>query len=172
MRANNIRLLTECAIFVALMAVASQASIPTPFVPITLQCLAVSLCGYYLGIKRGTISLLVYLALGAVGVPVFSMLNGGIYAFLGPTGGFIIGFLPLCVLCAIVPDKWQGVLLGILGVLICHLLGVLQYSYVGNVDFLTSFFAVSLPYIIKDIILVVLAFFLSRAIKKRISRQH
>lgn len=171
MRANNVRLITECAVLVAAMAVASQIAIPTPFVPITVQCLAVSLCGYYLGIKRGAISIAVYLALGAIGVPVFSAFNGGIYAILGPTGGFIIGFLPLCILCAIIPNKWQGIILGILGVFVCHLLGVLWYSYTCRVDLLTSFLAVSLPFIIKDIILVVLSYFISNMLKKRISRQ-
>lgn len=171
MKASNVRLITECAVLVAVMAVASQIAIPTPFVPITIQCLVVSLCGYYLGVKRGTISITVYLVLGVIGVPVFSAFNGGIYAILGPTGGFIVGFLPLCALCAIIPNKWQGILLGILGVFVCHLLGTLWYSYSCKIDFITSFIAVSLPFIIKDIILVVLSYFISNMLRKRISRQ-
>ena len=171
MKKIDVRVITQCAVFVALMAVASQIYVPTPVVPITLQCFVISTCGYYLGLKRGLISVGVYLLLGIIGVPVFSGFGGGLYALLGPSGGFIMGFLPLCALCAIAFDKWQGILLGILGVLICHAAGSLWYSYVGGVDVLSAFVSVSLPFLLKDVILLVASYFLARLLRKRISRR-
>ena len=80
------------ALFVAVMAVCSWISIPAT-VPFTLQTFGVFLSVGLLGGKRGSLAVLVYLLLGAVGLPVFSGFTGGIGHLLGPTGGYIIGFI-------------------------------------------------------------------------------
>ena len=89
-----------CALFAALIAVCSQIMIPMPFtpVPINLALLAVWVCGGVLGAKRGAITLIVYILLGAVGAPVFVGFNAGLGALAGPTGGYIIGYLPSIIL--------------------------------------------------------------------------
>lgn len=84
--------LTLIALFTAVMAICSWISIPTA-VPFTLQTLGVFLACGLLGGKRGTITVCVYLLLGVIGIPVFSGFTGGIGHLLGPTGGYIIGFL-------------------------------------------------------------------------------
>ena len=80
------------ALFVAVMAICSWVSIPSA-VPFTLQTFAVFCALCLLGGKRGTIAILVYIALGAIGLPVFSGFSGGIGILLGTTGGYIWGFL-------------------------------------------------------------------------------
>ena len=84
-----------CALFAALTAVCSQIQVPLPFtpVPITLSLLAVFVCGTVLGPKYGAISMLLYILLGAIGVPVFAGFTGGFGILTGPTGGYIIGYL-------------------------------------------------------------------------------
>ena len=77
----------------ALIAVCSWISIPLGPVPFTLQTLGILAVMLTTGGRRGTIAVLVYLALGAVGVPVFAGFKGGIASFAGPTGGFLVGFL-------------------------------------------------------------------------------
>ena len=80
--------------FAAVLAVMSQIAIPMPSgVPMTLQTFAVALAGAVLGWKLGALSALVYLLLGAAGVPVFSGMSGGLGVLLGKTGGFIFGFI-------------------------------------------------------------------------------
>ena len=81
------------AVSAALITICSWISIPVGPVPVTLQTLAVLAVLLTTGGRRGTIAVAVYLALGAIGAPVFSGFKGGPAAFAGPTGGFLIGFL-------------------------------------------------------------------------------
>jgi biotin transport system substrate-specific component len=100
MKKEKIKSITYVALFVAIIAVVSQIAIPMPsLVPITLQTLVIAMCGYLLGLKRGLVAIIVYIALGAVGAPVFSSFQGGFSVLIGYTGGFIWGFIPLVILC-------------------------------------------------------------------------
>ena len=92
-----------CALFAALTAVCSQIMVPLPFtpVPINLAYLAVLVCGGVLGAKKGAIAMLVYVLLGAVGVPVFVGFSGGLGALAGPTGGYIAGYIAMAVVCGL-----------------------------------------------------------------------
>ena len=166
------------ALMSAVLCVISLISIPLPSgIPLTLQTFAVALCGYLLGIKLGFISLLVYLALGAVGLPVFSHAQGGLQVlFGGPTCGFLIGFIPLVLFCGIsLCFTWKkgGIYLrpaiGIIGLLLCHVCGISQYASVTETPFITAFCVVSLPLLLKDALLVIGAYVVSIAIKKRIN---
>lgn len=156
------------ALFAAIVSVISQISIPMPTqVPVTLQTFAVALCGYYLGAKKGTAAMLVYILLGAVGIPVFAGFKGGIACIVSFTGGFIYGFLPFVFLCGLsVKNKAARISLGIGGLAACHFLGTLHYSLLTANSFLSSFLLVSAPYLLKDVISVLLAFFASLAISK------
>ena len=89
------------AVFAVIMAICSWISIPTA-VPFTLQTFGVFVAVGVLGGKRGTLSILVFILLGAIGVPVFAGFSGGIGVLAGTTGGYIIGFL-FSWRC---PEKW------------------------------------------------------------------
>lgn len=146
----------------AVLAVLSILEIPMPSgVPITLQTFAVALCGYVLGHKKGTLSVALYLFLGSLGVPVFTGMSGGIDKLFGFTGGFLYGFLFLAFFCGIgirFHNKVLAVLLGIVGLLICHTLGAFHYSIIAEMDFVPAFLLVSMPYLIKDILSVIGAY--------------
>lgn len=90
--------ITIIAVSAALITVCSWISIPVGPVPVTLQTLAVLAVLLTIGGRRGTIAIAVYLALGAVGAPVFAGFKGGPAAFIGPTGGFLAGFLVAALL--------------------------------------------------------------------------
>ena len=123
-------------VMAAVLAVLSQISIPLPGgVPLTLQTFAVALCGYLLGPALGSAAAAVYLALGASGLPAFAGFSGGIGCFLGPTGGFLWGFLPFALLCGLgikSEKKPLALALGAVGLASCHLAGVLQFAAVMN----------------------------------------
>ena len=93
MKELDVRDLTLIAMAAALCAVCSWISVPILAVPFTLQTFAVELTLFCLGGKRGFLAVLVYLLLGMIGLPVFSGFNGGAGYLLGPTGGFLLGFL-------------------------------------------------------------------------------
>ena len=164
-----------CAgMFTAVLAILSQLSIPMPTgVPITLQTFAVALTGVVLSWKLGLASTIIYIFLGTVGVPVFSEFSGGLHVLVGYTGGFIWGFLILVCLSGIgilMKNKVFGILLGIAGLVFCHLIGVLQFMLVANMSFAESFLLASAPYLIKDVISVILAFIVGAQIRTRLMK--
>lgn len=170
MKDKKIYNLAQIAVFVAAFATLAQISIPTPFlVPITLQTFIVPLAAFLMGVKKSTVALLAYIALGFVGVPVFANFGGGIASLFGYTGGFIWGFFPLCLMCALGKGKIK-ILFSSLGLISCHTIGVLWYSFVSKIDVLTSFVTMSLPYILKDSVFIVLAYFCAKLINKKIKK--
>lgn len=164
--------LVQVALFAAIIAILSQISIPTPFgVPVSLQTFGVALCGYFLGAKKGTAALLVWIAIGAVGVPVFTGFKGGFAVLLGLTGGFIYGFIPLVLLCGLeLKHKPLRIALGAAGILACHLCGAGQYALLMGIDFLQSVLTVSVPFLIKDMVSIAAAYFGAIAIKSAAKR--
>lgn len=174
-RTSPILMIILAAMFAAIGAVTSWISIPMPSgVPITLQTFGMALIGYTLGYKFGTLSVGVYVALGAIGVPVFSGIKGGFSVIAGPTGGFIIGFILMAAICGLcklkklqslgyLPKIIISIALGIIGLLVCHLLGVIQFMLLFNDCFIAAALKVSVPYLIKDIISVAAAYFVSVA---------
>jgi biotin transport system substrate-specific component len=164
----KLRNLILAALFAAVIACLSQISIPTPSgVPITLQTLAIALTGAVLGWKRGVVSVLVYIAVGAVGVPVFSSFGAGFGWLIGMTGGFIFGFIPMVILCGIAPTrKIAGVLFSLLGLVLCHVFGVVQFALLTGRGLIESALAVSVPYLIKDIVSVAAALLIAVPIRR------
>lgn len=164
--------LVMIGLFAAITAVLSQIAIPIPNnVPVTLQTFVVALCGFFLGHKKGTAAILVYILLGAVGIPVFTGFKGGIACIASFTGGFIYGFLPFAFLSGLpVKNRVVRVLLGIAGLFVLHFFGTLHYALLTSNGFIQAFLLVSAPYLIKDIISVVLAYFAAMAIGKVIRR--
>lgn len=162
----------------AVLAILSQLAIPMPTgIPVTLQTFAVALVGFVLASKLAVSSIGIYILLGAVGVPVFSNLKGGIGALLGPTGGFVWGFLFLALLCGeqIVRKSKKititaKLILAMIGLVICHTFGILQFSVLQNMSFAESALLVSIPYIVKDIISIVLAYIVGMQLRIRLIR--
>ena len=183
MNSNSIRTtknIVFIGLFAAIVAVLSQLSIPLPTnVPITLQTFAVALAGYFLGWKKGTIALVVYVLLGAVGAPVFSGWKGGYTVLTGFTGGFIYGFIIMALMCGLgsslfsskkISGKVIAVALGIAGLLIDHFCGAVQYAFVAKISLSKSIWVVSVPFLVKDIISVIAAYLISEELVKRLAK--
>ncbi|MCD7836026.1 MAG: biotin transporter BioY [Lachnospiraceae bacterium] len=170
------------AIFAALIAVCSWISIPMA-VPFTLQTFGVFLAVYLLGGKRGTISVLVYILLGAVGLPVFAGFKGGIGALLGSTGGYIIGFL-FSALIMWAFEKlfgkklWVYALSMLLGLIVCYAFGTVWFMVVyarsnDAVSLITVLGWCVFPFIIPDLVKIALALIIgkNKGIRKVINRE-
>lgn len=122
--------------FTAVLAVLSILQIPMPTgVPITRRLLQ-ALCGYVLGWQSGVAATLLYIVLGTVGVPIFAGMSAGPGVLFGYTGGFIFGFIFLTLLCGISVRRKNPavkIILGVIGLLICHLLGAVQYAVLAHI---------------------------------------
>lgn len=166
--------LVYCAFGAALIAICSWISIPTQ-VPFTLQTMAVFLVCALLGGRRGTIAVLIYILLGAAGVPVFAGFTGGISRLAGPTGGYIIGFLGSALLywaMEKIPGKrlWIEVLSMVLGLFICYAFGTVWFYLVynrgsGSMGWAAVLTACVYPFLIPDAIKIAVAVLLSQVLR-------
>ena len=164
----------------ALIAVCAWITVPVGAVPVTLQTMAVCLAAGLLGAKRGTAAVLVYILLGAVGVPVFAGFKGGIGVLLGATGGYIIGFIFTALLTGFVADKTHRRLLPTAaamagGVLLCYAFGSLWFALVfiknGDPKSIGAILSMCvLPFLLPDAAKIALAAFLTNRLKNVIVR--
>ena len=164
------------AMSTAVIAILSQTAIPLPSgIPMTLTAFAVALAGYLTGPLCAFLSVTVYIALGAVGLPVFTGFSGGIGHILGPSGGFILGYLPLAVICGTagkIKSPLTAALLGISAILSCHAVGVPYFAAVTGRTAAEAFTVASLPFLIKDAALAVAAYFLAAALNRRLNNKY
>lgn len=124
-------------LFTALLVIFSWISIPLPLgVPFTLQVFGIFLISFLLK-KDAWKAVLIYLILGSVGLPVFSNFTGGINILLGPTGGFLIGFLAASLINLFIP--FNKILLGLMQLIIIYSFGVFWFQFFNNISLFQSF---------------------------------
>ena len=115
------------AVLAAVLCVLGPLTVPIGAIPISLANFVICLTAWLLGPKFGTLSVVIYLAIGLIGVPVFSGFTGGIGKLAGPTGGYIIGFIAMAVIAGLVIDKchnrWLQLLGMIVGTAVCYAFG-------------------------------------------------
>lgn len=168
----SIQDICSIAIMTAITAVMAQISIPMPLgVPMTMQTFAITLAGIVLGSKKGGMSILVYVLLGAIGVPVFAGFSGGFQNLVGPTGGFIISFPIMAYLIGLgveLKKKELFVLFLVLGTVSNYVVGVLLFCVVTQSPVATGITACVLPFIPTAIIKAVVASVLGLELRKRL----
>lgn len=167
--------MTYMAIFAALIAICSWISIPSS-VPFTMQTFAIFLTCGLLGGKRSTIAVLVYLLLGAIGLPVFAGFSGGLGALFGMTGGYLIGFV-FIGLIAWLFEKLFGkkapalIAALVVGLIVCYAFGTAWFMFmytknVGSIGLTGVLGMCVFPFIIPDLIKMALALILTNRLKK------
>ena len=180
----SVRELAYMGIFAALIAVCSWISVPTPWdISFTLQTFAVCLTIALLGTKRGTLTVLIYILLGLVGLPVFSGFRSGVGALFGATGGYIIGFLFMGLITGLLLDRFGKsipmlAIAMVAGLAVCYLFGTIWFvkvyvSPTGPVGFAAAFGMCVLPYLIPDCVKIALAILLTKRLAPhQIGRAH
>lgn len=180
-RHNKLTKMILAALFAALTAIGAWISIPLPFtpVPITLATLVATLAGAFLGWKYGSISMIIYVLLGAVGAPVFHNFTGGLGIVSGPTGGYLIGYITSALLCGILLDvicknklTWWGILIAsVVGLASCYALGTIWFMMSSGTGFAASMVMCVIPFLpgdaLKTIVAVLLIIKLRPVIYKR-----
>ena len=163
------------ALFACLMAICAWISIPGQ-IPFTLQTMGVFLAVGLLGGKRGTLAVLVYILMGAVGLPVFSGMSGGIGKLLGMTGGYIVGFLVSALLMWAMEalfgsKKWVLPVSMVVGLIACYAFGTAWFMVVytsskGAITLGAVLGMCVIPYIIPDAAKIAVALLLTKALKR------
>ena len=166
--------MTRIALCAALLAPCAWLSVPTQ-PPFTMQTFGVFLTLLLLGAKDGTIAIGLYILLGALGVPVFSGFNGGMGALMGPTGGYIVGFLLICLIFGLLCGKgaglWLKALALLLGLAVCYAFGTLWFVKVygdmkGPISTLTALSMCVFPFIVPDLAKLALALWAGKRLEK------
>lgn len=164
--------MVTAALMAAVMAILSPISIPIGPVPISLGTFTVFLTGALLPLPFSIVSLGIYIFLGLIGLPVFSNFRGGPPVLIGPTGGYIIGyvFIILAVGLAVKHSSSMVVhfLAAMAGMLMCYGVGTLWFSMVTGTAFLQGLLVCVVPFILPDIMKAVVALLLSKILKSRL----
>ena len=151
------------AIFTAIIVVSCFISIPLPVspVPITGQTFAIMLIGFILSPKLVLLSIGTYIMIGSIGIPVFAGFQGGFHIIAGPTGGYIFGFLIGAIVISYIKGNGKNIYLifasGIAGTIIIHIVGTMWLAIFLKMPFASAAMIGSIPYIIGDIIKLVIA---------------
>ena len=163
------------AIMTAITCILAPFSLPIGPVPISLTNLVIYFSLYLLGWKLGTLSYVIYLLIGLVGVPVFSGFSAGPAKLFGPTGGYLIGFIPMAIIAGIVIDKytekWLLCLLAmIIGTIVCYALGTTWLAYEAKMNMMAALWAGVIPFIPGDLVKMALAILIAPKIRAQVCR--
>ena len=149
--------------------------IPGTPVPISFTNLAIYITLYVLGMKDGTISYLIYLLLGVVGLPIFSSFTGGPAKLAGPTGGYLIGFIFMALIAGFFIDRfpkkyWFHVIGMVLGTAVCYLFGTVWLCYQMKIGFIAGLWAGCIPYLPGDGVKIVISVILGPVLRHAVNQ--
>jgi len=172
---DQLRMTAYASLMAALTAVGAYIAIPIGPVPIVLQNLFVYLMGLLLGLRWGLAGMAAYLLAGAVGLPVFSGGKGGIGHLIGPTGGYLLGFLPAVAIIGIITQKArESILLNlvalILATAVIYACGVGWLSFVTKMSLAKSFLVGMVPFLLGDALKIAAALFIARSLRPLITK--
>lgn len=170
---NNIYTIVKIALYVALLVIASYISIPIPFSPvvITLHTIILNVIAFTLKPKHAILCVSIYLLMGLVGLPVFSLGTPGIARLLSPAGGYYLGFLVSVFLMSLLNKeecsfKTQLLIMLCVGIPIQHLCAILVMLFYNSFDIINAFLVISLPFIVGDVVKVFISILLIRNLNK------
>jgi biotin transport system substrate-specific component len=171
--------MTRAALMAAFTAVAAQITIPIEPVPFTLQVLAVVLTGFLLGPRAGALAMAIYVLVGAVGVPVFAGLRGGLGILFGDTGGYLLAYPLAAALAGMAAgavagaSRRRGLVVGIIwgtaALAVIYALGATWLAVLANLSPAAALAAGVLPFVPFDLVKVVLAALVAVAVAPAIA---
>lgn len=173
---SKVKTMVTTAMVTAVICVMAPFSIPIGPVPISLTLFAIYIGLYAIGWKWGTVSILLYILIGLVGLPVYSNFSSGIGKLLGPTGGYIFGFIFVGIIAGLFIDLFENkiymhVIGMVLGVIVCYLFGTIWFAKVmEGYTFTTALAACVYPFIPADIIKMIIAVIAGPAIRKGVKK--
>lgn len=171
----NLKHLTLTGLMAAVLCILAPISFRIPISPVSISLgfLAIYFVTSVLGMKLGTLSVVIYILLGLAGLPVFSGFLGGPGPLFGPTGGYILGYLFMAPICGFFVDRWGDKLLmrflGMaLGSVVCYLFGTAWLAYQQSCTFFYALTLGVLPFIPVDLIKLVVASIIGGQLRRRL----
>jgi len=160
-------------VMTAVLCILGPLSLPIGLVPISFTNLAIFITLYTLGMKKGTISTILYLFLGFAGLPVFSGFTSGPPKLLGPTGGYLIGFVFMALIAGFFIDRfsnqWYLCIVGmVLGTAVCYTSGTVWLAYQANISAKAALAAGVFPFILGDLSKIILSAYIGPKIQKHL----
>jgi biotin transport system substrate-specific component len=169
-KSSSLRPVVYASLFAALTAAGAYLFVPIGPVPIVLQNMFVFLAGLLLGGRWGLASVAVYLLAGASGLPVFAGGMGGIGRFAGPTGGFLLGYLPVVFLIGFIAERGHGLLLWdvaamVLGTAVLYACGVPWLKAVTGMPWAKALTVGMYPFLLGDALKIAAAALIARSVR-------
>jgi len=163
------------ALLAAVTCILGPIAVPVGPVPISLTNLVIYFAIYLLGTRMGTVSYLVYLLIGAAGLPVFSGYSGGLMKLAGPTGGYLIGFIPMAILSGICLErshgrKWFAALGMAFGTLVAYMLGTVWFVVLMKCGVWYALTVCVFPFVIGDAVKIVLALLIGSMLRASLQK--
>lgn len=167
---TQLRMIVYASLMAALTAAGAYLAIPIGPVPIVMQNLFVFLAGLLLGSRWGFVSVSVYFLVGACGIPIFSIGRGGIGHILGPTGGYLLGYLPAVYVIGLISEKsgWRpvyDVMAMICGSIIIYVFGITWLKMLTGMTLSKTLAAGMYPFLLGDAIKIAVAVPIAKAIR-------
>ncbi|MFU0790302.1 biotin transporter BioY [Virgibacillus proomii] len=172
-QSKQLHLILNCAIFAAITAILAQVEIPLPLIPISGQTLAVGITATILGSRQGALAMVCYALIGAAGIPVFTGFSGGAHVLVGPTGGYIFGFIVTAYVTGLILEKTSfhlvnALIANIVGMVITLAFGTVQLKFVLDFTWTAALAAGVYPFIVVGIIKAVLASWIGITVRRRL----
>lgn len=176
MKTTILRKLTLSAVFAALLSITAPLSVQIGTIPISLATFSVYLAAFILTPLQSAGAVVCYLVLGAVGMPVFSGFFGGFSRITSPSGGFLIGYIPCALITSFIsrrlPFRGRGRIVGNVisayaGSVVCHVCGVLYFMLVTRSGLAETFVVCVIPFVLPELIKIMLASYLAFLLNKR-----
>lgn len=169
----NIKKTALIGILAAVICILAPLSFPAGAIPISLSTFAVYIISCTVSRKHATLTIIIYILLGAAGLPVFSSFSGGFHCLTSVTGGYIIGYIPCAYIIGLLTDKFENKkivypLSMILGTAVCYLCGTLWFMHQTQTDLSAALAACTLPFIIGDAIKITAASCIGITLHKRL----
>ena len=169
---SKIYTLSRTAIMAAVICILAPLSIPIGPIPISFTNLAIYFSLYLLGWKLATGSYITYLLIGMIGLPVFSGFTGGVAKLLGPTGGYIIGFIPMAILAGFIIDRYKNRTVQFLGMvfgtILCYGFGTIWFCFQTGTTFVAALGLCVFPFIPGDLIKIIITMIVGPIIRNRL----
>lgn len=170
-----LRNMTIIGVFAAFLCIIAPWTIPIGAVPISLGTFAVYLCAGTLGWKRGGSAVAIYLLLGLIGLPVFTGFSGGVQKLAGPTGGYLVAYIPLAVISGAVYDNvkkvWAYPLGMVLGTAVLYTFGTAWYCVMSGSEVVPAIMACVVPFLLGDALKIACATVMSLRLRPIADRQ-
>ena len=155
-----------CGLAASFICVLGPISIPLSVIPIPFATLIIYIIALTFDVRCSVVSVLIYVILGCIGLPVFSGFSGGVAHILGPTGGFILGYIPLAFIVSLLNNSKSGRVIGLtIGTLSLYFVGCVWFCLYTNENLVTAFKLYLLPFVLIDIIKIALSLMIYPRIK-------